>query len=49
MYIQALLNRFADIEGEEYVQKIKGMPVFHMIGQVLRCCSCVANVLLICC
>ena len=32
---EALLNRFADIEGEEYVQKVKGMPVFHMIGQRL--------------
>lgn len=31
----ALLNRFADIEGDEYVQKVKGMPVFHMIGQRL--------------
>jgi acyl-CoA oxidase len=31
----ALLNRFADIEGGEYVQKVKGMPVFHMIGQRL--------------
>jgi len=31
----ALLNRFADIEGEEYIQKVKGMPVFHMIGQRL--------------
>eukprot|EP00286_Rhodomonas_abbreviata_P012625 CAMPEP_0181322656 /NCGR_PEP_ID=MMETSP1101-20121128/19345_1 /TAXON_ID=46948 /ORGANISM="Rhodomonas abbreviata, Strain Caron Lab Isolate" /LENGTH=539 /DNA_ID=CAMNT_0023430585 /DNA_START=37 /DNA_END=1656 /DNA_ORIENTATION=- len=31
----ALLNRFADVEGDEYVQKVKGMPVFHMIGQRL--------------
>ena len=31
----ALLNRYADIEGDEYVQKIKGMPVFHLIGQRL--------------
>jgi len=31
----ALLNRFADIEGDQYVQKVKGMPVFHMIGQRL--------------
>lgn len=31
----ALLNRYADIEGSEYVQKVKGMPVFHMIGQRL--------------
>jgi len=31
----ALLNRFADIENGEYVQKVKGMPVFHMIGQRL--------------
>ncbi|CAE7559238.1 POX5 [Symbiodinium microadriaticum] len=37
---QALLNRYADVEesvdGEvKYVQKIKGIPVFHMIGQRL--------------
>jgi acyl-CoA oxidase len=32
---EALLNRFADIDGEEYVQKVQGMPVFHMIGQRL--------------
>jgi len=31
----ALLNRFADIEGDKYVQKVEGMPVFHMIGQRL--------------
>eukprot|EP01061_Rhynchopus_euleeides_P020511 TRINITY_DN3336_c0_g1_i2.p1 TRINITY_DN3336_c0_g1~~TRINITY_DN3336_c0_g1_i2.p1 ORF type:complete len:463 (+),score=204.66 TRINITY_DN3336_c0_g1_i2:50-1438(+) len=31
----ALLNRFADIEGAKYVQKVKGLPVFHMIGQRL--------------
>lgn len=31
----ALLNRFADIEDGVYVQKVKGMPVFHMIGQRL--------------
>jgi hypothetical protein len=28
-------RRYADIEGSEYVQKVKGMPVFHMIGQRL--------------
>ena len=36
----SLLNRYADIDisrtGEvKYVQKVKGMPVFHMIGQRL--------------
>ena len=31
----ALLNRYADVEGEEYVQKVEGVPVFHMIGQRL--------------
>ena len=32
----ALLNRFADIdENGNYVQKVKGIPVFHMIGQRL--------------
>lgn len=31
----SLLNRFADIESGQYVQKVKGMPVFHMIGQRL--------------
>eukprot|EP00285_Hemiselmis_virescens_P015016 CAMPEP_0173377968 /NCGR_PEP_ID=MMETSP1356-20130122/1210_1 /TAXON_ID=77927 ORGANISM="Hemiselmis virescens, Strain PCC157" /NCGR_SAMPLE_ID=MMETSP1356 /ASSEMBLY_ACC=CAM_ASM_000847 /LENGTH=503 /DNA_ID=CAMNT_0014330893 /DNA_START=67 /DNA_END=1578 /DNA_ORIENTATION=- len=31
----ALLNRYADVEGSEYIQKVKGMPVFHMIGQRL--------------
>jgi acyl-CoA oxidase len=32
----ALLSRFADIdENNEYVQKIEGLPVFHMIGQRL--------------
>jgi len=37
----ALLNKYADIEhtqeggDAEYVQKVKGMPVFHMIGQRL--------------
>jgi acyl-CoA oxidase len=30
-----LLNRFGDIEDGAYVQKVKGMPVFHMIGQRL--------------
>lgn len=31
-----LLNRFADIEGEDqYVQRVQGVPVFHMIGQRL--------------
>ena len=32
---KALLNRFCDIEGSEYVQKVKGVPVFYMIGQRL--------------
>eukprot|EP01064_Diplonema_japonicum_P038954 TRINITY_DN9639_c1_g1_i1.p1 TRINITY_DN9639_c1_g1~~TRINITY_DN9639_c1_g1_i1.p1 ORF type:complete len:479 (+),score=144.77 TRINITY_DN9639_c1_g1_i1:45-1481(+) len=32
---EALLNRYADIEDGEYVLKIKGIPVFHMIGQRL--------------
>ena len=31
----ALLNRYADIEDGKYVQKVKGIPVFHMIGQRL--------------
>jgi len=32
----ALLSRFADIgEDNEYVQKVEGLPVFHMIGQRL--------------
>jgi hypothetical protein len=31
----ALLNRYADVEGGRYVQKVGGMPVFHMIGQRL--------------
>jgi len=31
----ALLNKYADIEGGEYVQRVKGLPVFHMIGQRL--------------
>ena len=32
----ALLNRYADITpAGGYEQKIKGMPVFHMIGQRL--------------
>ncbi len=31
----ALLNRYADIVDGKYVQSIKGMPVFHMIGQRL--------------
>jgi acyl-CoA oxidase len=32
----ALLNRFGDIDDHgQYVQKVKGMPVFHMIGQRL--------------
>mmetsp|Transcript_3684 Transcript_3684/g.3834 ORF Transcript_3684/g.3834 Transcript_3684/m.3834 type:complete len:477 (-) Transcript_3684:40-1470(-) len=31
----ALLNRYADIIDNVYVQKVKGMPVFHMIGQRL--------------
>eukprot|EP01059_Diplonema_ambulator_P027641 TRINITY_DN4600_c0_g2_i1.p1 TRINITY_DN4600_c0_g2~~TRINITY_DN4600_c0_g2_i1.p1 ORF type:complete len:502 (+),score=124.56 TRINITY_DN4600_c0_g2_i1:57-1508(+) len=31
----ALLNRYADIVNDEYVQKEKGLPVFHMIGQRL--------------
>eukprot|EP01062_Namystynia_karyoxenos_P069835 TRINITY_DN65275_c0_g1_i1.p1 TRINITY_DN65275_c0_g1~~TRINITY_DN65275_c0_g1_i1.p1 ORF type:complete len:552 (+),score=180.23 TRINITY_DN65275_c0_g1_i1:127-1656(+) len=32
----ALLSRFAEVTKEgEYVQKVRGMPVFHMIGQRL--------------
>lgn len=31
----ALLNRFGDIENGAYVQRVKGLPVFHMIGQRL--------------
>ena len=31
----ALLNRYADVEDGKYVQKVKGIPVFHMIGQRL--------------
>mmetsp|Transcript_26012 Transcript_26012/g.54918 ORF Transcript_26012/g.54918 Transcript_26012/m.54918 type:complete len:525 (+) Transcript_26012:142-1716(+) len=33
----ALLSKFADIDESsgEYVQKVKGLPVFHMIGQRL--------------
>lgn len=35
----ALLNRYGDIEEDggqaKYVQRVKGMPVFHMIGQRL--------------
>jgi len=31
----ALLNRYADIDGTNYIQKVKGVPVFHMIGQRL--------------
>jgi len=31
----ALLNRFADVVDGEYVQKVKGMPAFQMIGQRL--------------
>jgi acyl-CoA oxidase len=31
----ALLSRFAYIEGGAYVQKVKGIPVFHMVGQRL--------------
>jgi hypothetical protein len=37
----ALLNRYADVEQNgdgskaQYVQKVKGLPVFHMIGQRL--------------
>ena len=32
----ALLSKFADIEdGNKYVQKVEGLPVFHMIGQRL--------------
>lgn len=31
----SLLNRYADIVNGEYVQKVKGLPVFHMIGQRL--------------
>eukprot|EP00128_Syssomonas_multiformis_P005568 Colp12_sorted_trinity150504_noHs@34804 len=30
-----LLSRYADIENGQYVQKVKGLPVFHMIGQRL--------------
>eukprot|EP00670_Eutreptiella_braarudii_P008479 CAMPEP_0174307080 /NCGR_PEP_ID=MMETSP0810-20121108/887_1 /TAXON_ID=73025 ORGANISM="Eutreptiella gymnastica-like, Strain CCMP1594" /NCGR_SAMPLE_ID=MMETSP0810 /ASSEMBLY_ACC=CAM_ASM_000659 /LENGTH=478 /DNA_ID=CAMNT_0015414025 /DNA_START=145 /DNA_END=1581 /DNA_ORIENTATION=- len=31
----ALLSRYADVEGGRYVQKVRGVPVFHMIGQRL--------------
>jgi len=31
----ALLSRFCDIEGDKYVQRVKDLPVFHMIGQRL--------------
>lgn len=31
----ALLNRFADIVDGKYVQKVQGLPVFHMVGQRL--------------
>ena len=31
----SLLNRYADITSDGYVQKVKGVPVFHMIGQRL--------------
>ena len=31
----SLLSRFAAIEDGAYVQKVKGLPVFHMIGQRL--------------
>eukprot|EP01065_Artemidia_motanka_P038436 TRINITY_DN47289_c0_g1_i1.p1 TRINITY_DN47289_c0_g1~~TRINITY_DN47289_c0_g1_i1.p1 ORF type:complete len:484 (+),score=158.40 TRINITY_DN47289_c0_g1_i1:70-1521(+) len=31
----SLLSRFADIVDGEYVQKVQGLPVFHMIGQRL--------------
>eukprot|EP01063_Lacrimia_lanifica_P009340 TRINITY_DN16334_c0_g2_i1.p2 TRINITY_DN16334_c0_g2~~TRINITY_DN16334_c0_g2_i1.p2 ORF type:complete len:501 (+),score=203.73 TRINITY_DN16334_c0_g2_i1:103-1503(+) len=31
----ALLNRFGDVTADGYVQKLKDVPVFHMIGQRL--------------
>ena len=31
----SLLNRYADIVDGVYTQKVKGLPVFHMIGQRL--------------
>lgn len=31
----SLLNRYADIVNGEYIQTVKNMPVFHMIGQRL--------------
>jgi len=31
----ALLNRFSDVVDGEVVQKVQGMPIFHMIGQRL--------------
>jgi len=31
----ALLNRYADIENNKYVQKVQRVPIFHMIGQRL--------------
>lgn len=31
----ALLSKYADIVDGSYVQRVKGMPVFHMIGQRL--------------
>lgn len=31
----SLLSRYADLVDGEYVQTVKGMPVFHMIGQRL--------------
>lgn len=31
----SLLNRYADIIDGVYTQKVKGLPVFHMIGQRL--------------
>jgi hypothetical protein len=34
IYTNIIVYRYADIIDNVYVQKVKGMPVFHMIGQV---------------
>lgn len=31
----SMLNKYADIIDNKYVQTIKGMPIFHMVGQRL--------------
>jgi acyl-CoA oxidase len=32
---RAMLNRYADVNGDTYIQKIDGIPAFYMIGQRL--------------